>query len=168
MPGITPSNTHSTRDGKHVIIGANGDAIFKRLMHAIGRSDLAEDPGLANNAGRDTRAAEVYAVIDQWVAAVDEAEVLRVAAAAEVPASRIFSVEDMFSDPQFLARGMIEATQLPDGTDFHIPGVVPKLSLSPGATEWLGPELGEHTDTILARLGYSAETIASMRASGAI
>ena len=168
MPGITPSNTHTTRDGKHVIIGANGDAIFRRLMQAIGRQDLADDPQLASNAGRDARAAEIYAVIDQWVVANDEAEILRVAAAAEVPASRIFSVADMFSDPQFQARGMLEAALLPDGKPFHIPGVVPRLSATPGSTEWLGPRLGEHTEPILGGLGYTPSEIASLRSGGAI
>jgi formyl-CoA transferase len=168
MPGITPSNTHTTRDGKHVIIGANGDAIFRRLMLAIGRTDLANDVTLASNAGRDARAAEIYAVIDQWVAANDETDVLRLAATAEVPASRIFSVADMFADPHFAARGMLEEACLPDGKPFRIPGIVPRLSVTPGATEWIGPRLGEHTEAILARLGYTPDAIAGFRMGGVI
>ena len=168
MPGITPSNTHTTRDGKHLIIGANGDAIFRRLMLAIGRADLANDPQLGSNAGRDARAAEIYAVIDAWVAANDAEAVLRVAAAAQVPASPIYSAADMFKDPQFLARQMLEKTQLPDGKDFHIPGIVPKLSLTPGETRWIGPGLGEHTDRVLGRLGYASEEIVRLRAGGVI
>jgi formyl-CoA transferase len=168
MPGITPSNTHTTRDGKHLIIGANGDAIFRRLMLAIGRADLADDPQLGSNAGRDARAAEIYAVIDAWVAANDAEVVLRVAAAAQVPASPIYSAADMFKDPQFLARQMLEKTQLPDGKDFHIPGIVPKLSLTPGETRWIGPGLGEHTDRVLGRLGYPPEEIVRLRAGGVI
>lgn len=168
MPGITPSNTHTTRDGKHVIIGANGDAIFKRLMQVIGRGDLANDPQLVSNAGRDARAAEIYAVIGQWVVTNDESEVLRMAAEAEVPASRIFSVADMFADPQFQARGMLEAALLPDGKPFHIPGVVPRLSETPGGTEWIGPSLGEHTSAVLEHLGYTPEAIGRLRHIGAI
>jgi formyl-CoA transferase len=168
MPGITPSNTHTTKDGKHLIIGANGDAIFRRLMQAIGRNDLAEDPELASNAGRDIRAAEIYGVIDAWVAANDVEAVLRVTAEAQVPASRIYSAADMFRDPQFIARQMINKAQLPDGKDFSIPGVVPKLSLTPGATRWLGPALGEHTDTVLGRLGYPPEAIVRLRSEGVI
>lgn len=168
MPGITPSNTCTTRDGRHVIIAANGDGIFRRLMQAIGRPDLADDPQLADNAGRDARAAEIYAVIDQWVASQDEADVMRVAATADVPVSRIFSVADMFADPQFKARGMLEAAVLPDGKPFHIPGVVPRLSATPGGTEWLGPRLGEHTDAILGELGYAQTEIACLREGGAI
>ena len=168
MPGITPSNTHTARDGKHLIIGANGDAIFRRLMLTIGRGDLADDPQLASNAGRDARAAEIYAVIDAWVAANDADTVLRIAAEAQVPASPIYSAADMFRDPQFLARHMLEVAQLPDGKDFHIPGIVPKLSLTPGATRWLGPALGEHTGSVLGRLGYSPEEIVRLRAAGVI
>jgi formyl-CoA transferase len=168
MPGITPSNTHTTKDGKHLIIGANGDAIFKRLMQAIGRNDLAEDPQLGSNAGRDARAGEVYGVIDAWVGANDAESVLRTAAEAQVPASRIYSVADMLDDPQFIARKMLETAQLPDGKDFLIPGVVPKLSLTPGETRWLGPSLGEHTEEVLKYIGYPPEEIVRFRSSGII
>ena len=163
MPGITPSNTYTTSDGKHLIIGANGDAIFKRLMSAIGRHDLAADTTLATNAGRDLRAAEIYAVIGQWVATHSELEVLQVAEAAEVPASRIFSVTDMFENPQFAAREMLEAAMLPDGKPFRIPGIVPKLSATPGRTEWIGPRLGEHNEEVLRGLGYQDDDIARLR-----
>lgn len=168
MPGITPSNTHTTSDGRHVAIGANGDAIFRRLMQTMGRPDLAEDATLADNAGRDARRDEVYALIDAWVAGHTEAEVLAALAAAEVPASRIYSVADMFADPQFLARGMLETVKLPDGRACRVPGVIPKLSETPGGTEWIGPGLGEHTDAVLAELGYEATQIAALRTSGAI
>lgn len=168
MPGITPSNTYTTQDGKHLIIGANGDAIFRRFMQAIGRQDLADDPQLADNAGRDARAAEVYGVIGDWVAANDEATVLRVAGEAQVPASRIYSVEDMFADPQFLAREMLVAGGLPDGRRFRMPGIVPKLSESPGGVEWVGPGLGAHTDEVLSGLGYAAAEIAELHQCGAI
>lgn len=168
MPGITPSNTHTTRDGRHIIIGGNGDAIFVRLMRAIGRPDLADDPQLASNAGRDARAAELYAAIDAWVAAHDSDAVLAAMEAAEVPASAIYSVADMFRDAQFAARGMFEAATLPDGTPIHLPGIVPKLAETPGGTEWLGPKLGEHTSEILAGLGFSAEEIIALREKGAI
>ena len=168
MPGITPSNTHTTRDGRHITIGANGDAIFRRLMRAMGCEDPAEDPTLADNAGRDARREELYALIDAWVAQHDEAAVLATLAAAEVPASRIYSVADMFADPQFLAREMLHSVKLPDGRDCRMPGVVPKLSATPGGSEWIGPALGEHTDAVLAGLGYDEARIAALRAAGAI
>ena len=168
MPGITPSNTHTTRDGKHVAIGGNGDAIFRRFMAAIGRPDLAADPGLADNAGRDGRRDEIYGAVDVWCAAHDEAEVLAALEAAQVPASRVYSAADMFADPQFLAREMIQTALRADGKPLKVPGIVPKLSATPGSTEWLGPALGEHTDSILAALGYGAEDIAALRAEGAV
>lgn len=168
MPGITPSNTHTTRDGKHITIGANGDAIFRRLMGAMGRDDLAADPGLAGNDGRDARRDEVYGLIDRWCAEHDEAEVLAILAAAEVPSSRVYSVADMFADPQFIARDMFATARLPDGKSFRMPGIVPKLSATPGTLKWVGPALGEHTDAVLAGLGYGAAEIARLRAAGAV
>ena len=168
MPGITPSNTHTTRDGRHIIVGGNGDAIFRRLMLAVGRPDLADDPGRASNGGRDLRAIELYGVIDAWVAARDGDSVLAALEAAEVPASSVYSVADMFRDAQFAARGMLEQASLPDGTPMCIPGIVPRLTETPGSTEWLGPGLGEHTDELLRGLGFDAERIAALRAAGAI
>lgn len=168
MPGITPSNTHTTRDGRHIIIGGNGDAIFKRLMNAIGRPDLADDASLGNNAGRDARADELYAAIDAWVRDHDGDAVLAAMEAAQVPASAVLSVADMFKDAQFIARGMFEQVNLPGGQPMKIPGIVPKLSDTPGSTEWLGPKLGEHTDEILAGLGYAPQEIAALREKGAV
>ena len=168
MPGITPSNTHTTRDGKHVTIGANGDAIFRRLMLAMERPDLADDPGLADNAGRDARRDEIYGLIDAWCAARDEAEVLALLEQAEVPSSRVYSVLDMFADPQFIARQMFQSATLPDGKPFRVPGIVPRLSATPGECGAIGPALSAHTEAILAGLGYDPAQIAALRASGAI
>ncbi|MCG4451770.1 CoA transferase [Pseudomonas sp. MMS21-TM103] len=168
MPGITPSSIHTSSDGKHIQIGANGDAIFKRFMQAIDRHDLAEDPALASNDGRDARRDELYGVIDRWVGGLPLEQVLATLNRAEVPASRIFSAEDMFSDPQYLAREMLLSAKLPDGKPFKMPGIVPKLSDTPGGVEWTGPQLGEHTEQILAALGYSNEVVAELRRNGAI
>ncbi|HRE19328.1 MAG TPA: CoA transferase, partial [Rhodocyclaceae bacterium] len=131
-------------------------------------ADLADDASLADNAGRDLRRDELYAVIDRWCRGNDEATVLSTLNNAEVPATRVYSVADMFADPQFIAREMFQAATLPDGKAFRIPGIVPKLSETPGGTEWLGPELGAHTDAVLAGLGYSPEGIAALREAGAI
>lgn len=168
MPGITPSSIHTSLDGKHVQIGANGDAIFKRCMQLIGRDDLANDPQLASNDGRDTRRDELYGVIDRWVASLPLDTVLEQLNTAQVPASRIFSAQDMFSDPQFLAREMFLSAKLPDGNDFKMPGIVPKLSETPGSAEWVGPELGAHNDEVLGALGYDASAIAALKHNGAI
>jgi formyl-CoA transferase len=168
MPGITPSSTFTTRDGKHVAIGANGDAIFQRLMLAMGRADLAQDPQLANNDGRDARAEELYRIIGDWVATHDLEAVLALCVTAEVPASRIYSVEDMFRDPQFIAREMLQTARLPDGKPLRMPGIVPRLTETPGGTDWIGPKLGEHTDEVLARLGYEVAKIAALRSKGTV
>lgn len=168
MPGITPSSIHTCADGRHIQIGANGDAIFQRFMRAIGRADLADDPTLADNAGRDLRRDELYGVIDRWAGSLPLAQVEATLLAAEVPASRIYSAADMFSDPQYLAREMFLSARLPDGKPFRMPGIVPKLSETPGAVNWVGPALGAHNDEVLAELGYDAAQIEALRAGGAI
>lgn len=168
MPGITPSSIHTCADGKAVQIGANGDAIFQRLMRTMGHEQLAEDPELADNAGRDARRDEIYALIDAWTGTMTQEQVLASLSQADVPASRIYSVADMFTDPQFIARDMFVTGQLPDGKEFKMPGIVPKLSASPGSTEWTGPALGEHTDELLKQLGYNTEELTRLRAEGAI
>ena len=168
MPGITPSSIHTSADGKHVQIGANGDAIFKRFMLAIGREDLANDPELASNDGRDGRRDELYGVIDRWVNSLSLDQVVEQLNQAEVPASRIYSAEDMLGDPQFLAREMFLKAKLPGGKDFKMPGIVPKLSDTPGSCEWVGPQLGEHNNVLLNELGYDEAAITRLREQGAI
>ena len=168
MPGITPSSIHTSSDGKHIQIGANGDAIFQRFMRAIGRADLADDPTLADNAGRDARRDEIYGLIDAWVAARDGDEVLRLLGEADVPVSRVYSIEDIASDPQYLARAVFETARLPDGRTFKAPAPMPRLSETPGRTDWIGPALGEHTEEVLGGLGYGAGDIAALRARGAL
>lgn len=168
MPGITPSSIHTCNDGKAVQIGANGDAIFQRFMRAIGRDDLADDPTLADNAGRDARRDELYALIDSWAARRSQEDVLTLLNRAEVPASKIYSAADMFSDPQYLAREMFINATLPDGKPFKMPGIVPKLTETPGSAEWTGPALGEHTDTLLEQLGYTHESVERLRKNGVI
>jgi len=168
LPGIVPSNTYTCEDGAAVVIGGNGDAIFKRLMAAIGRADLAADPQLAHNDGRVPRAAEIDTAIQDWCARHPIDRALEALERAQVPASRIYSVADMFADAQFQARAIIEEHRLADGTPLRVPAVLPKLSETPGATRWLGPALGEHTDEVLASIGVSREEIERLRGDGAI
>jgi formyl-CoA transferase len=168
LPGIVPSNTYTTRDGKYVVIGANGDAIFKRMMLAIGRADLADDPGLARNDGRVARTEELDRVIGDWCASHDLAHVLEVLAKAQVPSGKIYDVADIVNDLHYRARGMIEQASLPDGKPMKIPGVVPKMAATPGGTRWLGPALGEHTDEVLGKLGYDGEKIRDLRSRGVV
>jgi formyl-CoA transferase len=168
LPGIVPSNTYTTRDGKYLVIGANTDSIFRRCMLAIGRPDLANDPSLASNDGRVKRTQELDGVIAAWAAQHDLEEALRILAQAEVPAGKIYDVADIVRDVHYQARGMLEQHRLADGTPLKLPGIVPKLSETPGRTRWLGPELGAHTDEVLAQLGYDANDIATLRAQGVV
>jgi formyl-CoA transferase len=168
LPGIVPSNTYTCGDGEAIVVAGNGDAIFRRLMLAIGRADLAEDPQLARNDGRVPRVDEIDAAIQDWCGARGIDEALAALGAADVPVSRIYSVADMFRDEQFAARGMIERAPLPGGGTLAVPAVSPKLSATPGGTRWLGPALGEHTDEVLRSLGLSEAQLQRLRASGAI
>lgn len=168
LTGIVPSNTYLTRDGQHVVIGANGDSIFKRLMTTIGRDDVGTDPLLADNAGRAGRGDELDAIIGAWTEQHDADEVVRILNDSQVPNSKIFSMADIVKDPQFLARDMIRQILLKDGTPLKVPGIIPKLSETPGDIDWVGPELGEHTDEVLRAHGYSEEDITALRAIKAI
>ena len=167
LPGIVPSNTYPTGDGRYVVIGANADSIFRRLMHAIGRPDMAEDPALARNEGRVARTAEIDGLIGAWTGARPIDEVLRVLEAAEVPASRIYDIADIARDPQYLARAMFERVPLPGGGSVALPGIVPRLSETPGATRWPGPPLGAHTREVLQAAGLEPAEIDALVARGA-
>lgn len=168
LPGIVPSNTYTTGDGMNVVIAGNGDAIFKRLMHAIGRDDMANDPGLARNDGRVPRTEEIDAAIQQWCSTQTIDTALATLQAADVPVGKIYSVKDMMSDAQFLARNMFEQHQFADGTPVKLPGITPKMSETPGQTKWLGPELGAHSDEILQSLGYDEAHIKKLRDEGVV
>ncbi len=168
LPGIAPSNTYPTRDGAFVVIAGNGDAIFKRLMTAIGRDDLGRDPRLASNDGRAAHAAELDGAIADWTRTRPIDAVVAALDAADVPNGRIYSVEDIVADPQYQARHMILPATLPDGTPVRMPGIVPKLSETPGGVSWLGPRLGEHTADVLAEIGYAPDEIAALLAKGAV
>ena len=168
LTGIVPSNTYLTSDGQHIVIGANADSIFKRLMHMIGRGDLAEDPSLADNAGRAKRADELDHAIGAWTGKLSAEAVLAALAGAQVPSSKIYSIADIASDAQYLARDMIRRVKLGDGTALKVPGVVPRLSDTPGDIDWVGPELGEHTESVLAAHGYARDEIAGLRSRKAI
>jgi len=163
LPGIVPSNTYTTKDGENIVIAGNGDAIFKRLMSAIGRNELAEDPQLARNDGRVPRTAEIDGAIQAWCDTQSIDDALAILKSADVPVGKIYSVRDMMSDPQFLARRMFEQHAFADGTPIKLPAPTPKLSETPGQTRWLGPALGEHTADVLRGLGYEDVQIARFR-----
>jgi formyl-CoA transferase len=154
LPGIAPSNAYACRDG-YALIAGNGDSIFKRLMRAIGRADLADDPGLADNAGRVARVEEIDAAIGAWSAGRRVSEVLAVLDGAEVPAGRIYTVADIAADPHYAARDMLQSITLADGSSLTVPGIVPKLSRTPGAYRRNAPVLGQDTDAV-RELGWRA------------
>jgi crotonobetainyl-CoA:carnitine CoA-transferase CaiB-like acyl-CoA transferase len=168
LPGIAPSNTYPTRDGSYVVIAGNSNPIYKRLMNAIGRADLAEDPQFAQNDGRAAKVALIDAAIAGWTSAHTIEDVLVALERAEVPAGRIYSVKDIVADPHYQARGMLLDTTLPDGVHVKMPGIVPKLSDTPGAVRWQGPELGEHTAAVLSELGMTEGDIARLREQGVV
>ncbi|MFP8831315.1 CaiB/BaiF CoA transferase family protein [Acinetobacter baumannii] len=168
LPGIAPSNTYRTKDNAFVVIAGNSDPIFKRLMHVIGREDLANRPEFEHNDGRAQQSDLLDAAIESWSRQHSIDEVLQQLEQAEVPSGRIYSVADMVNDPHFNARDMLLSTELPDGQVVKMPGIVPKLSETPGQVKWRGPELGEHTESVLKQYGYQAEEIESLRVSGVV
>jgi crotonobetainyl-CoA:carnitine CoA-transferase CaiB-like acyl-CoA transferase len=168
LPGIVPSNTYTTADGENIVIAGNGDAIFHRLMRAMGRDDLATDSGLLHNDGRAARVTEIDDAIQAWCGERGIDEALATLHSADVPVSKIYSVADMYTDPQFIARQMIEEHHFPNGDPVKVPAVVPKLSLTPGGTRWLGPAIGEHTVEVLKSLGYESAAIDELVRTGAI
>lgn len=163
LPGVTPSSTYACGDGQYVAIGANGDSIFTRFMMAIGRPDLAGDPRFQSNAGRAPHSDLLETAIEEWALSHTSADVLATCDEAGTPAGRIYSVADMVKDPQYLAREMIRTVALPDGP-VKMPGIVPKLSETPGDIGWAGPALGEHTAEVLqGLLGVSEAELADLR-----
>ena len=168
ITGIVPTNTYLTSDDKHVIIGGNGDSIFKRLMIAIGRPDMAEDPRLEQNQGRVENEKEIDAAIEKWTREHTSDEVLTTMDEVSVPAGPILSVEDMMNDEHYIARGMFQEVEA-NGRTLHIPAMLPILTETPGSTEWPGPELSEHTEEVLTELlGKDEGEITQLREDGVV
>jgi len=167
LPGIAPSNLYPCKDG-YVLIAGNADSLYQRLMSAIGREDLRDDPALARNDGRAAQMERIDGAIAAYTSRFTQEEILREMEAAEVPAGRIYSIADIVKDPHFEARGMIESVIAGDGEPLKVPGVVPKLSATPGRIRSAAPKLGEHTGDILRELKYSAFEIEQLRRDGII
>ena len=168
LPGISPSNTYLCGDGRYIVIAGNGDAIFKRLMSAIGRDDLGNDPQLARNDGRVKQNDKLDAAIAQWTAQHGLEDVLHILEAAEVPCGRVYTAADIAQDSHYKAREMIQRHALPDGQAIDLPGIVPKLSETPGQTRWIGPQLGAHTEEVLASVGIDANAFEQLRSRGVV
>jgi formyl-CoA transferase len=168
LPGIAPTNAYACADGGYALIAGNGDSIFKRLMNVVGRPDLADDPQLGDNAGRVGRVQELDAAIGAWTAQRPVADVLTALDAASVPAGRIYTIADIAADPHYRARGMIEQVTLDDGTKLAVPGIVPKLSETPGGHRRNAPRLGQDTDDVLREIGLTSEQIAALKQRGIV
>jgi formyl-CoA transferase len=163
LPGIAPSNLYPCRDGSYVLIAGNADSLYRRLMTAVGREDLRDDPALARNDGRAAQMERIDAAIAAWTRERTQAQVLAAMEEAEVPAGRIYTAADIAADPHYAARRMIETITANDGEPLKVPGVVPKLSATPGALRTTAPKLGEHTDEVLREIGYNEADIARLR-----
>lgn len=168
LTGIVPSNTYVSHDGVNIIIAANGDGIFRRLMAAIGREDIGEDPRFAKNDGRAAHAEFIEGAISHWCGAHDAEAVMAVLKGADVPHGKIYSIADICEDAQYHARDMILSAPLGNSDQLAMPGIVPKLSATPGAVRALGPRVGEHTREVLRAAGVDAATIEQLIARGVV
>ncbi|MFO1195648.1 MAG: CaiB/BaiF CoA-transferase family protein [Burkholderiaceae bacterium] len=168
LPGIAPTNAYRCADGGYALVAGNGDSIFRRLMTLIGRDDLGADPSLADNAGRAARAAELDEAIGAWTATRTVEEVLRRLEGASVPAGRIYTAADIAADAHYRARGMLDEITMDDGSRLTVPGIVPKLSATPGRHRRNAPALGQDSEQVLRELGLSDAQVAGLRARGII
>ena len=166
LPGIAPSNAYLCADGGYVLVAGNGDSIFKRLMNMIGRADLGNDPALENNDGRVARVAELDQAIGVWAKTMTTDQALELLDSVAVPAGKIYTIADIANDPHFKARGNIETIQMQDGSKLDVPGVIPKLSRTPGSIKTLAPNIGENTDEILQSIGLTEAQVASLKERG--
>ena len=166
VTGIVPTNTYACADGRYVVIGGNGDSIFKRLMTVAGRADMAENPAMANNAGRVQHEADIDAALAAWCETLPAAEVIASLEEARVPVGPIYSVADMMSDPHYQSRGLFEQVEI-NGEPLKIPAIMPKLSATPGRTDWPGGPVASHADYVLGEvLGLDDAAIAELREQG--
>ena len=168
VTGIVPTNTYRCADGKFVVIGGNGDSIFKRLMTTAGRPDMADNPAMASNAGRVEHEAEIDSALDSWCRSLPSDQVLTLLEEARVPAGPIYSVSDMFNDPHFQARGLFQQVEI-NGKPLKVPAITPRLTDTPGETRWPGGEVGSHNEAVLREeLGLSEEEFAALKQQGVI
>lgn len=168
LPGIAPTNAYRCKDGKYALIAGNGDSIFRRLMEKIERLDLADDPELTQNDGRVRHVARIDEAISTWTAERNLDAVLAALQDANIPSGKIYDAADIAADPHYQARDMLLASQLDDGTAVILPGIVPKLTVTPGRVHSRAPTLGQHTDAVLDGIGIDAATREAWRTRGLI
>ena len=168
LPGIAPTNAYRCKEGAYALIAGNGDSIFKRLMTLIDRTDLANDPMLSDNTGRVARVEEIDKAIEAWTVNHSVDDVLQALESVSVPAGKIYNIADIANDPHYAARGMLQDITMSDGINLKVPGVVPKLSVTPGQHRRNAPDLGQDTDDILKEMGLTSEQIQKLKASGIV
>lgn len=168
LPGIAPSNAYRCKDGAYALIAGNGDSIFKRLCKAMNRDDLGNDPTLADNTGRVARIEEIDSAINAWTIRHSVDEIMAALDEAKVPAGKIYTIADIAKDPHYLARDMIQHVTMSDGTKLAVPGIVPKLSRTPGQFRRNAPTIGQDTDTVLREAGLTEEQISILRSKGVV
>ncbi len=168
LPNVAPANAYPTADGEHLISG-NQDTVWKRLAEAMGRPELGEDPRYATHSARGENQGELDELIGKWSMTLSSAELEEILNEHAVPNGKIYTAPDMLADAHFAAREAIVKLAHPQLGEFPMQNVVPKLSDTPGEIRWVGPELGEHTDEVLAEvLGMSAERASELRGAGVI
>jgi crotonobetainyl-CoA:carnitine CoA-transferase CaiB-like acyl-CoA transferase len=168
LTGIAPTNTYRCADGRFIVIGANGDSIFKRLMDAMKRPDLGADPRLAHNPGRVTHSAELDAAITEWTSSLKADAALEILDQADVPSGPIYNAADMLADPHYNDRGMFQTVEI-DGKPLKLPAIAPKLQDNDGSTRWPGPEVGSHNQEVFEELlGMSQQQLEALREAGIV
>lgn len=162
VTGIVPTNTYQCADGKFVVIGGNGDSIFKRLMIAAGHADMAANPAMSNNEGRVKHEAEIDKALADWCLQHAAQFIINTLEEQKVPVGPIYNIEDMMADPHFQERGLFEQVEI-NGKPLKIPAIIPRLEKTPGKTEWPGPTLGSHTHEVLSALGLSETQLLDLK-----
>jgi formyl-CoA transferase len=170
LKGVAPSNIFKSRDDTWVVIAANQDAVFRRLCGAMGRPELADDPRYATHVARGENQEEVDGLVAEWAARHDAHEIDRILNDAGVVCGPIYSIAEIFEDPQFRAREMLVEHVDPDFGPYVGPGIVPKFSETPGAVRWSGTwEEGSHNEEIYCGLlGLSPSELEGLREDGIV
>lgn len=168
ITGIVPTNTYRCGDNKLIVIGANTNPMFRRLVEAMGQPQMADDPRFADNAGRYEHQGEVDGAIEAWTGTKTAPEALAILDEAAVAAGPIYDARDMFEDPHFHARGLFQEVSI-NGKPLNIPAITPLLHRTPGRTDFPGPELGSYNEAVFGELlGMSANEIDQLREDGVI
>jgi crotonobetainyl-CoA:carnitine CoA-transferase CaiB-like acyl-CoA transferase len=168
LAATAPSNIYMTKDGRWIAIGANSDSLFRRFMQVIGRDDLAIDPNHQDNIGRVREVDKLDRAIEDWTRMHELNYILDVLTKEAIPAGPIYSIADIMADPHYQAREMFVKIADPRVGEIVMPGIVPKLSETPGSVEWAGPDCGAHTEEILQELGYDTDQVSDLHAKGVI